>query len=273
MLATEKLTEAGMKAEIIYYSATGTTRKIVKAFSEGLNCFVRFADITKPANREKAVTVTGDLVVIAMPVYGERIPGFIYDYLKRIDGKDKLLVVISVYGNMGFGISTAQFSRFASENKFKLIGAGMFIGEHTYANEKSNVALGRPDEDDLKSAREFGASIRAKCDRGEPEQIKVHESVLAKFISEFPDSGVRFLIKQPVEDRKQCNHCGLCATMCPVGAINPVTLEIDERKCLRCFSCVKNCPKKARRAEFRMKLFKVLFERMGSKRKENRIVI
>ncbi len=131
-----------MEAEIIYFSATGTTRQIVKAFSEGLNCDARLVDITQLKNREKALSVTSDLVVIAAPVYGERIPKFILEYLRRINGKDKPLVVISVYGNMGFGISTAQFSRYARANRFNLIGAGMFVGEHTYACENCNVATG-----------------------------------------------------------------------------------------------------------------------------------
>lgn len=262
-----------MNAIIIYFSATGTTRKIVREFAKGLNCDVTYCDITKPGSREMPVLIAHDLAVIAVPIYGERIPRILYDYLKQIEGNNTPLVTFSVYGNMGYGISLAQFEELSQENNFKLIAAATFIGEHTYASENTPVAYGRPDENDLEQATKFGMQVKEKLDSGDLKPITVPVPTLPKFITRFPDSGTRVLIKQPTIENTLCNHCNACAMLCPVGAIDLETLQINEKECLRCYACVKGCPKSARRAEFRIKLFGKIFSKLGSKRKDNQIII
>ena len=262
-----------MNAQIVYFSATDTTKKIVRAFADGLDCDVTFCDITKAKSREKTIQIEHDLVVIAVPIYGERIPRFLYDYLKQINGENKPLVTISVYGNMGYGISLAQFEEYARANHFKLIGAGTFIGEHTYASEKAPIALRRPDEMDLKQAQAFGSRVREKLDANNLEPITIPMPKIPMFITKVPDTGTRSLIKQPAIKNSLCNNCKACTLRCPVGAIDYETLEICEKKCIRCYACVKGCPKSARRAEFRLNLFEKIFGLIGSKRKENQIIL
>jgi flavodoxin len=99
-----------MKTEIIYFSATGTTKALVEAISQGLNGDVRFTNVTLPESREDNIIVNSDLTIIAASVYGERIPHFLYDFFKRIKGNGNPLAAVSVYGNMGFGISLEQLS-------------------------------------------------------------------------------------------------------------------------------------------------------------------
>lgn len=264
---------AFMKAEIIYYSATGTTRKLIKSFAEGLGLETVFTDITLPVERETYHPIESDLLVLATPIYGERIPRFIMDYFNRVKGGGRPLAVLSVYGNMGFGISLSQFEDYAQKNHFRLIAAGTFIGEHTYAGSKIPVALGRPDMNDLRQAFEFGERVKEKLTAGGFGPVMLPKAALPKFITEFPDTGTRFLIRQPAVDPAVCNHCGFCVRKCPVGAIDPATLRIDEGKCIRCYACVKGCPKSARAAKFRLKVFGLIFGALGRKRKENQFYI
>jgi ferredoxin len=121
-----------MDVEIRYFSATGSTRKVATEFARGLDCKVRYVNITLPENRADMATVEVDLEVIAVPVHGERIPGFIFDHLRRINGNGRPLVVFAVYGNMDIGISLGQFERLAQECNFRLIAAGAFVGEHSF---------------------------------------------------------------------------------------------------------------------------------------------
>ena len=258
-----------MKAEIIFFSATGATKKIVKAISYGLNCETYFTDISLPVNRKSYQPTDSDFVLIATPIYGERIPRFVVEFLKKIEGGGKPLGVVSMYGNMGFGISLSQFEAYASKNHFCLIAAGAFIGEHTYASKNAPVALGRPDENDLEQACEFGRRVREKLNADRFEPVLIPKSKLPGFITDFPDTGTRFLIKQPVVDSSVCNACGACAKKCPTGAIDPKTLQIDEQKCIRCYACVKICPNSARAAKFRLRFFEGVFGYLGRKRKDN----
>ena len=62
-----------------------------------------------------------------------------------------------------------------------------------------------------------------------------------------PKNSARLVTKKPDVNKHLCNHCNVCVKFCPVGAINESTLEVNEDRCLRCFSCVKRCVKKARK--------------------------
>ncbi|NCB74467.1 MAG: 4Fe-4S ferredoxin [Clostridia bacterium] len=259
-----------MKAEIIFFSATGTTKNIVWAISRGLNCETQFTDITLPENRNKYRPIHSDIIIIATPIYGERIPRFVFEFIEQIEGEGRPLAVVSVYGNMGFGISLEQFETFALNKHFCLIAAGTFIGEHTFAKKNAPVALGRPNEADLAEASAFGRKIRRKLEDGSFDPIIIPKSKLPMFITNFPDRGTRFLIKQPAVDLSACSKCGVCAKKCPVGAIDSKTLLIDEQKCIRCYACVRSCPNFARLAKFRLGFFEPVFGYMGARKRDNR---
>jgi len=262
-----------MKTQIVYFSATGTTRALAEAISKGLRGDVSFTDITLPESRTDGLAIDCDLVVFATPVYGERIPAFAYYFLKCVRGNETPLAVVSVYGNMGFGITLEQFSALAKKNRFKLIAAAAFIGQHTYATTSAPVAYGRPDQHDLEQARVFGEQIQRKLDAGDFTPPNLPVTGLPKWIERFPDSGIRFLIRQPRVIRAACNACGACARRCPAGAIDLETLRIDEQKCLRCYACVKACPNGARAAGFRLPVFQSVFRRLGRKKKESRVFL
>lgn len=262
-----------MKTEIIYFSATGTTKAIVEAISQGLTGDVHFRDITLSKNRKDTIIINNDLTIIAAPVYGERIPKFLYDFFKHIKGNGKPLVALAVYGNIGFGISLEQFKDLAEINNSKLIAAGAFIGQHTYSSDTSLIAQGRPDQNDLVQAHLFGKSIQRKINTSNLTTIDLPKSKIPKFITKFPELGTRILIKQPQIKKSICTACGACASVCPMNAIDITTLKIDDKKCLRCYACVTICPQSARIAEFRLPFFKTVFHFMGTKRKENQTFI
>ena len=45
----------------------------------------------------------------------------------------------------------------------------------------------------------------------------------------------------------QCTQCGVCAEVCPTGAVDPQdSSKIDQEKCITCCACIKSCPQNAR---------------------------
>ncbi len=53
----------------------------------------------------------------------------------------------------------------------------------------------------------------------------------------------------PILGRGKCNRCGLCAEICPAGAIHPPSKSspptFDLEKCIGCAQCIALCPKAA----------------------------
>ncbi len=160
-----------------------------------------------------------------------------------------------------------------TSNKCKIIGAGSFIGEHSYSCEENKIGHGRPNEKDLEKARRFGGEISKKIgkinDISNINNLKLgsDESIFSKIMSivSIPQYSSKIFIKTPKVDRDKCNFCEVCYNECPTGAIDKESLNIDEGKCIRCMSCVKSCPNNARKIEYRFpSLVKTFFKLNGS---------
>ncbi len=43
-----------------------------------------------------------------------------------------------------------------------------------------------------------------------------------------------------------CDHCGICARVCPMGSIDCKDVSLYINICIKCGACIKKCPKHAR---------------------------
>lgn len=256
-----------MTCEIIYYSATGTTNSIVMSFSKGLRCKPAFSHIDL-LSYESATPSDADLLVFASPVYGGRIPKRIMECFEKKCSEGKKIVGIAVYGNIEFGASLKQFHQLAEAYHCSLMGVGAFVAEHTFSFHDAPIAAGRPDSRDLEQAMKFGLAVQDKIDASDTSYTELPASPFPLIFTKLPETTVRPLVKKPIIVG-ECNHCGACALICPAKAIDPNSLAIDSSKCIRCFACVKKCPKGARRSELRMKWFRFPFSRIGGKENES----
>ncbi|HWQ51027.1 MAG TPA: 4Fe-4S binding protein [Terriglobales bacterium] len=215
----------------LYFSPTGTTAAVCKAIAQG-----EAYDFTLPAARAGAPSYgPKDVVAVGVPVYSGRIPPVAAEYLKTVKGNGARAVAVAVYGNRDYDDALLELCDILEDAGFDVVGAGAFVGEHSL-NE--TVAAGRPDAEDLKAAKTFGAAVSDKLARGELSRPAVKGVRPYKALG--PGAGYA---PQPTD---ACVKCGICETVCSMGVIHDLTA--DPEKCIRCFACVKRCPHGARAA-------------------------
>ncbi|RJX30863.1 MAG: 4Fe-4S dicluster domain-containing protein [Oxalobacter sp.] len=233
--------------KLIYFSPTETSVKVAVAIAKGMGVpKVTHLNLTVPQARSRSFPpVTDHLAIIAMPVYGGRLPEEAVARLRRVQGNGTPAVVVVLYGNRAYEDALIELRDVASECGFVPVAAGAFIGEHSYANDQAQIALGRPDENDLAKAREFGGVIRTMMNGA--ATINQINALTVPGNVPYQDYRVPTNIA-PVSDEARCTNCGVCMMVCPTGAIalRNNTMVTDASQCILCAACVKACVLSAR---------------------------
>ena len=244
------------KVWAMYFSATGTTKKIVTqiadSISRQLGTTSQEFDFTLPSGRNRQSVFSADeLVVFGTPVIAGRIPNVLLPFLDTMQGGGALAIPVCVFGNRAYDDALIE-ARDILENKgFHTVAAAAFVGEHAFS---VTLGGGRPDAKDIAQAKAF--SIEAA------EKIKVlhlTENLPPVHLKGTPfpyrgyyqprDSEGNFVDLRKVKPRtnlKRCRGCGACAKMCPMGSINPDDVSQVTGICIKCNACIKKCPVKAR---------------------------
>ena len=127
----------------IYFSATGTSKKVALAVSQSIATDFVVEDVTFQS-LQNTTFAADDLLCVAVPVYGGGVASVALKRLDAIRGNNTPVVVVVVYGNRNFERAAMQMSDFLSERGFNTIAAAAFVGEHSYSTEQYPIAVGRP---------------------------------------------------------------------------------------------------------------------------------
>jgi len=232
--------------KLVFFSPTGTTKKVVQGIARGINpSSLELIDITKPEARElPLLTSDNELLIIAVPVYMGRVPALLNEWLNAIQAHDTPTVCVVVYGNRVYDDALLELKNSVIERGCVPVACAAYIGEHSFSNPERPTAHGRPDEDDLSHAEEFGRKISEKLQS--ISSISQIPDVSVPGV--FPYGGVTKLWDVDfIAVNDQCSQCGVCAEICPVGAIDSQnSAMINLEKCITCCACLKRCPQKAR---------------------------
>lgn len=235
------------KVKLIYFSATGTTRKVLESVARGITAEeAEHINLTLPEGARQAVPpFSNELVIIGAPVYGGRLPVDAVDRLRRLKAGKTPAVLIVVYGNRAFEDALLELHGLSIELGFAPVAGGAFIGEHSFATEAVPIANGRPDDRDLQDAMAFGEKIKAKVAAMPAPGSQMNLELPGTF--PYEAAGARPMAVSPVTREDTCTLCGACAGVCPTAAISvdeAVNTEVE--KCIRCCACIKSCPEGAR---------------------------
>lgn len=221
------------KIDMYFFSPTGGTRRVAEAFCAGLAGEIVAHDMCR--RDVELAQPTGEAAVIAVPVYGGRIPRAAAQQLARLAGNGLPAVTIAVYGNRAYEDALLETNDIAAAQGFSVLASLACVAQHSMDPE---AAAGRPDADDAAQLREFAGKVLGKLAEG---------GAAPDVPGNRPYKASKGMPVTPVS-LEGCVRCGACARVCPTGAITVTEQGVDTAVgvCEMCMACLRVCRKGVR---------------------------
>lgn len=234
----------------VFFSPTGeterTARILAHALAQTLHLEQMQIDLTPAAARKQHYDFSpNELVIVASPVYAGRIPNKIApDFAAHLHGDHTPVIPLTVFGNRSPGDSLRELALLLEANGFVTMAAASTVSRHAFSDA---VGAGRPGHNDWIELECFAQKIAARLNALTPTPLAFdRDTPIAPYYTPLKEDGTpaKFLKATP-QRTADCTACGACATLCPMGSIDPETFDVDGI-CIKCQACVRGCPHHAR---------------------------
>ena len=226
------------KVFAIYFSPTGTSKKVLKSMLSEFDIPKCNVDLTPYETRNNSYSFSeNDLVIIGTPVYGGRIPSAAEKRIKLLNGNNTPALLVLTFGNVHYSNALSELKQMVNVNGFIAIAAATVVSEHNVAK---GIATGRPNLQDFADISMFIKKVKEKISYSQQFE---NTSINGKVVSHLCD--MRDMLPIKPHGNEKCTNCGICIKLCPTHTIT------DPRKtasstCIRCMRCIKYCPQNAR---------------------------
>jgi NAD-dependent dihydropyrimidine dehydrogenase PreA subunit/flavodoxin len=244
-----RLNLMGKQINALYFSATGTTQKIVTGIAEKLSANmigkaeIKNIDFTSPEARKQAVAFgKEDIVVAGVPVYAGRVPNVLLKYLKNMAGNGASAIAVVVYGNRNYDDALIELNDLLETDGFRVVAGGAFIGEHSFSR---TLGQNRPDKQDMAAAVDFAGRIYKKITapgQNPTVAVKGNRPYREYYKPKNKNGHAVDIRKVSPKTTSDCIDCKLCASICPMGSIDAGDVSKVTGICIKCCACIKNCP-------------------------------
>ena len=247
-----------MRALVVFYSVTDTTRRVAESIAEGLRS-VGVETVAHDLRAGPSPDASAfDVIGVGFPVHYFRPAAPAVEALAslgRLGGRSAFVFV--VHGTYrGFALNQAltalRRSGAAEIGAFTCYGDDRFLG---YTRRGYEFSPDHPADSELAAAFEFGcglAAAHAAAHAGRPPAPAPPDPHPGLFYAleraAFSPWLVRAVYSRVFRaDSALCTRCGRCARVCPSRNIAWEKGERPtwERNCAGCFACVEACPESA----------------------------
>lgn len=218
--------------DFYYFSPTGGTKKAGGLLASGLAEVVNEVDLA--GNTVK--NPTADVVVVAAPVFGGRIPAMAADRIAKLDGKGRKAITAVVYGVRAYEDALLELNDVVRSSGFDVVASAALIAQHSVVPE---VGAGRPDQADTAEIQQYAKRILSAMAEGRTGAVSVPGNRPYKDSMKASATPISL---------PACSGCGHCVSVCPTDAISITdgAVATEAEKCIMCMACVAKCPLKAR---------------------------
>lgn len=245
-----------MRALVVYYSVTGTTRSIAERIAAGLESAGAHVALHNLRNGQPDAGPF-DIVGIGFPVHYFRAAAPVTRAVRalgRLDGRSGF--VFALHGTHR-GRALNQVRGLLRRRGAAVTGALSFYGDDRflgYTRLGYEFSPDHPTPDELASATEFGAglvSAHVAALGGSRPPVRSDPATPVIYALErmsFSPWLVRSVYSRVFRaDPDRCTRCGRCARVCPSNNIAWSTGAQPQwsRDCIGCFACAEACPNEA----------------------------
>ncbi|MEM2637660.1 MAG: EFR1 family ferrodoxin [Candidatus Korarchaeota archaeon] len=244
-----------MKVCVLYFSLYGNTYKIANEIYKtlsGLSASVELVRIWKDISLS---SLQCDVLVVGSPVHYFSAPRYVFERLDTLaNGQGRPAAIFVTHG--GAPATTINDLAIFLESKGWLpIAAREFVSYDYFEPYRPFwLHFGRPNERDLKMARDFAFAIFHAASHHDPNTWKRSRIPLLP-INKLIFGRIHELVKKWLPRKKfipsRCTNCKRCAKACPTGAIIDSPAQQVISKCINCYECARACPTKAISADWR----------------------
>ncbi len=242
---------------VAYYSQHGTTARVAERIAEGLRSVQYEVDLHSIHHDLPSSFEGYDLLGIGSPSYFCTTPLNVRAYLKALPWLNGLPAFVFMLYGSDPGATSTLIRRALVEKGAKDLGLYRCRGaelNYLFVSRGYLFSAGHPTPAELAGAEAFGCEV-AERSRGKPFAGEVYDGPPQLAFRPLPYLANPWLARNLFSrlfhaDPRCCNHCGLCARLCPMGN---VTVSKDKppvwgRNCLFCMTCKLKCPEEAVRS-------------------------
>jgi len=194
-----------------------------------------------------------DLVGVAFPVYGFRPANNILDFIERAEPAESAVGFLLACCSLIPANSLRRAQKALAKKGVNIIAGITIRGEESWTAVRFKgliIGRGRPDERDDARLRNFAREVTRRW-----RMFREGEPVPPVRFKRFSPWGLiglittrramRYAMLGKFLDEEKCTQCGLCAEICPTGAIRLQPYPVFGEQCMGCFGCVNLCPEEA----------------------------
>lgn len=147
-----------MNLNLIYFSPTGSTKKVVETLASSWNMPKINIDISISDDDYSTYSFpSDDLCIIGVPSFGGRVPSIAIDHLKKMNSNNTPTIIVVTYGNRAYDDTILELQDTASEYGFRIVAAISAVTEHSIIHK---FTTDRPNNEDLDEIISFGEKIK-----------------------------------------------------------------------------------------------------------------